>query len=79
MDVKPYVKSPVLMRDRGVVKNLRQGRGFSECELERVGLSIGAAKSLGIHVDVRRKSCHEWNVKILQEFLAKSSGGSQSA
>lgn len=71
MEMKPYVKPPSLVRDRGVTKNLRYGRGFSICEIEKAGLSVEKAKSMGIYIDARRRSCHEWNVRILQELLTK--------
>lgn len=70
MEARPYVKPPSPIRDRGVAKNLRQGRGFSICEIEKAGLGIEKAKSMGVRIDARRRSCHEWNVKILRELLA---------
>ncbi|MCS7098725.1 MAG: ribosomal protein L13e [Sulfolobales archaeon] len=73
MKARPYVKPPALIKDRGLVKNLRVGRGFSICELEKAGLDPETAKSLKIYVDTRRKTCYEWNVKILQELLSKLS------
>lgn len=72
MKVRPYVKPPNMIKDRGVTKNLRYGRGFSRCEIGKAGLSIEKAKSMGIPIDARRRSCHEQNIKILQELLAKS-------
>ena len=49
---------------------MREGRGFSLGELKAVGLSIEEAKKLGVPIDRRRRSTHEWNIKILQEYLA---------
>ncbi|MEM1930625.1 MAG: ribosomal protein L13e [Sulfolobales archaeon] len=72
MKVVPYVKPPILIKDRGTTKNLRRGRGFSLCELEKAGLNVEKSRSMGIPVDTRRRSCHEWNIRILQELLAKS-------
>ncbi|MEM0065718.1 MAG: ribosomal protein L13e [Sulfolobales archaeon] len=72
MKVVPYVKPPILVKNRGVSRNLRHGRGFSLCELEKAGLDVEKARSMGVPVDTRRKSCHEWNIRILQELLAKS-------
>ncbi len=67
----PLVKKPRLVKDRGVEPGLRPGRGFSIRELEEVGLSIEEAKRLGIPIDRRRRSRHEWNIKILKEFFSK--------
>jgi len=70
--VEPYVKPPILLKNRGISKNLRYGRGFSVSEIKKAGLNIEKAKSMGIPIDVRRRSCHEWNIRILQELLVKS-------
>lgn len=71
MSVKPYVKPPRLIKERGLSKKLRQGRGFSICEIEKSGLDLEKARGLSIPIDVRRRSCHEWNIKILKELLSK--------
>ncbi len=73
MGVEPYVRPPRLVKERGIVKNLRRGRGFSKCEVEKAGLAVESARSMGIPVDARRRSCHEWNVKALLELLARGS------
>ena len=67
--LKPYVKPPRLIKERGLAKNLRPGRGFSLCELSKAGLTISEARKLKIPVDLRRRSCHEWNVKLLENFM----------
>jgi len=67
------VKKPRLMRARGTVTGLRSGRGFSLGELRVVGLSVGEARKLGVPVDKRRRSSHEWNIKVLQEYLTTKS------
>lgn len=41
-------------------------------EIQSAGLTPGEAKSLGIPVDVRRKSNHEENVEILKEFVTSA-------
>jgi len=61
--VRPVVK--VAGSDR-----TRRGRGFSLGELEEAGLSVKKARAFGIYVDLRRKSVHEENVKILKKFLS---------
>lgn len=71
--VKPSVKSPVLIRDRGKPSKLRPGRGFSIRELESAGLKLEDAKRMGIPVDPRRRSCHEWNVELLKEIASQLS------
>lgn len=66
----PVVKVPSLRRFGGLLpKPLRAGRGFSVDEVKAVGLTVSEARLLGIYVDERRKSAHEENVKILQEWL----------
>jgi len=49
---------------------VREGRGFSLNELKEAGITVEAARRLGIPVDKRRRSCREENVKALREFLA---------
>ena len=51
---------------------VREGKGFSLAELEKVELSAGQAKSMGIPVDTRRGTSHEENVEALKEFLEDS-------
>ncbi len=45
----------------------RAGRGFSLCELQRVGLSSAAAARLNLRVDKRRRSAHQENIQTLLE------------
>lgn len=47
----------------------RFGKGFSREELKAVGLSVKQALTLGIPVDVRRKTRHEENIKSLKSYL----------
>ncbi len=74
---KPLVKRPRLIRDRGKELGLRVGRGFSKAELAEVGLTPNEAMKLGIPVDLRRRSKHEWNIRILQEYLNKVRGSNK--
>jgi large subunit ribosomal protein L13e len=50
-------------------KRVREGKGFSKAELDKVKLSVIKARSLGIPVDSRRKSSYDDNIEILKEFL----------
>ncbi|MET1160030.1 MAG: 50S ribosomal protein L13e [Thermoprotei archaeon] len=73
-DVKPpepLVKRPILREHGGVDQGLRVGKGFSKGELEAVGLDFKKALKLGLKIDKRRRSVHEWNIKALKEFIEK--------
>lgn len=50
-------------------RRLRKGRGFSRKELKEVGLNPKSALRLGIPIDKRRKTKHEENVKLLEQYL----------
>jgi len=66
---KALVKTPRLISQGKLSPRWREGRGFSILELKEVGLTVDKARRLGLYVDVRRRSKHEINVKLLREFL----------
>ena len=68
---KAIVKKPRLIKYGGADPGKRIGRGFSKGELEAVGLTFKEALRLGIPIDRRRRTTHEWNIEILKEYLEK--------
>ena len=68
---KAIVKKPHLVKQGPVDPGVREGRGFSLGELKEAGLTPEKARKLGLYVDKRRKTVHEWNVKALREFIEK--------
>ncbi len=68
---RPIVKKPILRKHGGVDQGTRIGRGFSKGELEAVGLDFEKALKLGIPVDKRRRSVHEWNIEALKKYLER--------
>ncbi len=65
------VKKPRLVKLGPVDPGVRKGRGFSIGELREAGINVKQARKLGIHVDKRRRSVHQWNVEALREYLKK--------
>jgi large subunit ribosomal protein L13e len=66
-----YVLTPILRKDAGKKPKMKRGRGFSKGELEAVGLDFKKALKMGIPIDKRRKTVHEWNVETLKKWLAE--------
>ena len=52
----------------------REGKGFSLLELRQAGLAVNQAKAANIRIDLRRKTVHEQNVKMLKEAILKLTG-----
>ncbi len=50
----------------------RKGRGFSREELKKAGIGTKQALSIGLPVDVRRRTAHARNVKLIKQQLKKS-------
>jgi len=50
-------------------KHPRRGRGFSAEELSQAELSMKDARSMGLIVDLRRKTSHEENVEALKLYV----------
>ncbi|UXD21496.1 50S ribosomal protein L13 [Ignicoccus pacificus DSM 13166] len=73
MEERPVAKvlTPILRKDAGKKPRLKVGRGFSKAELEEVGLTFKQALKMGIPIDKRRKTKHEWNVETLRKWLEK--------
>ena len=68
------VRPMVLKRDG----RKRQGKGFSQEELKKTGLSLREALKLGIPVDCRRKTIHKENVNIIKSLLKSRKKTSKS-
>lgn len=68
---EPIVKRPILKKHGGLDQGTRVGRGFSKGELEAVSLDFKTAMKLGLRIDKRRRSVHEWNIQALKEYLRK--------
>jgi large subunit ribosomal protein L13e len=47
----------------------RKGRGFSRGELKKASVSVGQALRVGLPVDVRRRTVHEENVRVVRQRL----------
>ena len=48
---------------------LKSGKGFSLSEVRKAGLSIYQVKKLGVYIDPRRRTLHEFNVHTLQTLI----------
>ena len=47
----------------------REGKGFSREELKKAGISPKQALHAGLPVDVRRRTVHDENVKLVKQQL----------
>ncbi len=50
----------------------RAGRGFSLMELEAAGVKPFQAKRMGLRLDVRRRTSHDFNVEELKKIAANA-------
>lgn len=69
----PMVKSPKIIKERGVAAFPRVGRGFSIGEIKQAGLTVQLARQFNIPLDFRRRSVHQHNVENLRKFAEKVS------
>jgi len=51
--------------------SIRKGKGFSRGELKEARIDFRQALKLTIPIDLRRKTKHHENVKIIKEYLRK--------
>ena len=57
----------------------RNGRGFSREELKKSSTSLKQALQIGLPVDLRRRSVHEENVKMIKQQLKALRTGKKRA
>lgn len=48
---------------------LKSGRGFSLSEIQEAGLTIHQARTLGVYLDSRRRTTHEFNIQTLKQLM----------
>ncbi|MGD2250289.1 MAG: ribosomal protein L13e [Candidatus Methanofastidiosia archaeon] len=48
---------------------LRPGRGFSLSEVEEAGFNVNQVRKLGVYVDPRRRTQHDFNVENLKTLI----------
>jgi len=60
--IVPTVESPRTVQPR-------KGRGFSVNEVAQAELTVKAARSMGLIVDLRRKTSHENNIEALKQYM----------
>ena len=63
--IEPTVKSSRTSQSR-------TGRGFSIDEIDQVGLPLKAARTMGLIVDMRRKTSHEDNIEVLKQYMKEA-------
>jgi len=59
---RPVVKSPDS-------NSLRTGRGFSRKEISEAGLTVYEARSVGLVVDLRRRTAYSENVEMIEQYI----------
>ncbi len=64
-----------MMKIQSVVRkeksSIRKGKGFSRGELKEAKIDFKQALKLAIPIDLRRKTKHPENVKIIKEHMRK--------
>lgn len=61
------LRNHLIVRRKGSER--RGGRGFSREELKKAGVSLRQALRIGLPVDVRRRTAHDENVKLVKQRL----------
>ena len=51
------------------INGIKSGRGFSLSEVQKAGFTLRQVRKLGIYVDTRRRTLHEFNVETLQVLI----------
>lgn len=51
------------------MNGFKSARGFSLSEIEKAGLSVRQVRTLGVYVDPRRRTLHEFNVQTLKTLI----------
>ena len=62
-----HIKPMILKPD----EKQRKGRGFSTEELKNAGLNSAEAREMGLPADLRRRTMHDENVKVLEAYAEK--------
>ncbi|RLE56977.1 MAG: 50S ribosomal protein L13e [Candidatus Methanomethylicota archaeon] len=64
------VKTPRLKVKGRILKEWKEGRGFSKGEVMEAGISISEARRMKLRIDKRRRSKHQENIEILKKLVS---------